>query len=120
MSENSFANAVRRSAAPAKIEEELPTADEPRVSAEPAPRKGPGRPKGARNKRPRAEGDARDGMRQVGAMLDERTKMRLKLIAVAFDRTVQDLIEEAVEGIFHRYEKKAQARIAGTGDQEPE
>ena len=117
MSENSFANAVRRQATPAKIEEELPTADEPKPDAEPAPRKGPGRPKGAKNKRPRAEGDGRDGMRQVGAYLDERTKMRLKLIAVAFDRTVQDLIEEAIEGIFRRYEKQAQARIAGTGDE---
>lgn len=94
----------------------LPTADEPGIPAEHAPRKGPGRPKGAKNKRGRAEGDGRDGMRQVGAYLDERTKMRLKLIAVAFDRTVQDLIEEAIEGIFKRYEKDALARIAENGE----
>lgn len=113
MAENDFANAIRRTPPPAAIEEET-------APIEQEPRRGRGRPKGARNKRKCNEADSRDKLRQVAAYLDEHTKMRLRLIGIVLDRTVQDLIEEAINGIFTRYEKQARARIDDGGDRDVE
>lgn len=99
MSENSFANAVKRKPAPppATLDEE----------PQPEPKKKPGRPK-------KTEAATAGSSKEISARLDPATARKLKVLAAMHDTSIQALMAEAIAWIFRKYEK---SQPATDGDQ---